>query len=227
MSKQDMSRYVLIASVICGVLYGLGLMPGATPAMLMAGKGVCVGLLAVYAYLEKHTSLSLALALGAMGDIFLASPLDTAFMHGLAAFLLGHIVYISIFRKDRIVDRRIDIIRLSICASVVMAAGVQAFYLWDKMGDLRIAASFYMAVLAIMACTAVLSRYALQLAGLGAVLFLASDIVLGFSLFDPDMGVPRWLNWWVYYPAQLLLAVGIVAGPRKPEPAEDAPVCNN
>jgi uncharacterized membrane protein YhhN len=213
----DYRSIVLASSATLGLLYGLGLLPTDTLAAAMISKGSCVGLLAVYAVLNRNFVLALALGFGTAGDVFLVGKSEAAFMFGLSAFLAGHLVYMWIIWPARIAWRDLPNMR-RIAIGLIAALGVmQGWYLLPYIAGLEAPVVIYTAVLMAMTALAIASRYPLRLVGLGAVLFFLSDLVLGISFFSPDMNVPRGLNWSLYYPGQFLLAYGLARGVPKDE----------
>lgn len=210
------ARTVLALSVVLGLLYGLGLLPTGTPALAMASKGSCVGLLAIYAVLSRNRMLAAALGFGTAGDVFLASGIESAFMLGLSAFLLGHLFYIAQLWPRRLPLDDLDPLRRAALLAVVGAGLWQGWYLLPYVPGLEIAIAVYSLALMAMTCLAAMSAYPFRLVGLGALLFFFSDVALGIALFSPDIVVPRALNWFLYYPGQLLLALGLGGGALGP-----------
>lgn len=218
MRTDQLSRIFLASSATLGFLYGFGFLPTETTALAMLSKGSCVGLLTLYAALNRQLLLAVALGFGTLGDVFLAGQFEAAFMFGLSAFLIGHLAYIRLIWPTRIRWGALPDIRRSAIGLTVGLGILQGWYLRPYIDGLILPVILYTAVLVAMTALAIGSRYPLRLVGLGAMLFFLSDLVLGFSLFSPDLVVPRWLNWFLYYPGQLLLAIGLVGGP----PSEDA-----
>lgn len=208
----DDSRLLLVVSAALGLSYGFGLLPADTQALAMLSKGSCVGLLALYAALHRNFMLAVALAFGTAGDVFLASQFQEAFMLGLSAFLIGHLVYIWIIWPARISWAQVSNIRWTAIGMVAGLGLLQGAYLLPHVWGLDVPVVIYTAILMVMTALAIASSYPLHLVALGAALFFLSDLVLGLSFFSPDIDVPRWLNWFLYYPGQLLLAVGLVGG---------------
>lgn len=197
---------ILVISAVFAVLYGLGVMPDETPFYHMLSKGLGVTLLALYAARQKLWGLTLALGLGALGDVFLASPVTDAFIYGLGAFLLGHVVYIYLLWQARTPWADVGQMRRGLVGVVLVTLALMGWHLWPNLGADVMPVLVYMAVLASMTVLAQTAR--LPYLALGAFLFYASDVILGLHLFSGDVDMPRWINWWVYYPAQLLLCLG-------------------
>ncbi|MCH8862793.1 MAG: lysoplasmalogenase [Proteobacteria bacterium] len=216
----DYSRIILATSAALGLLYAFAFLPSDTPALAMFSKGAPVGLLALYAALNRNILLAVALGFGTVGDVFLAGNSERAFMWGLSAFLIGHLLYIWLIWPARLSWPDVSATRRT-AVGLVMGAGIlQGWYLLPYTRELALPVTLYTAILMAMTLLAIASRYPLRLAGLpavglGAILFFFSDLVLGLSLFSPDIDVPRGLNWSLYYPGQLLLAVGLVGGMAK------------
>ncbi|HYG06082.1 MAG TPA: lysoplasmalogenase [Stenotrophomonas sp.] len=124
--------------------------------------------------------------LSLVGDICLMLPMD-AFVPGLAAFLLAHLAYVMALRRGL----RVGGLMVSVPLLAVYAVGNLAG-LWPHLpGDLRVPVVAYTVVLAGMAALA-LGRGLVppageqgraRLAGVGAVLFVASDSLLAWDRF--------------------------------------------
>ncbi len=224
MGKPEITDYksiVLASSATLGLLYGADFLPTDTPALAMIVKGAPVGLLALYAALNRNILLAVALGFGTAGDVFLAGSFETAFMWGLSAFLIGHLAYMWLLWPARRGWRDVPGGQRAAVGLVATLGILQGAYLLPHLAGLVLPVMLYTAVLVAMTALAITSRYPLRLAGLrlvglGAVLFFLSDLVLGLSFFSPDIDVPRGLNWFLYYPGQLLLAVGLVRGKLNP-----------
>lgn len=215
MTTNQLSRIILATSASLGFLYGFGFMPMETQALAMISKGSCVGLLTLYAALNRNLLLATALGFGAAGDVFLASGFEAAFMFGLSAFLVGHLAYIRLIWPTCIRWSALPDIRRSAIGLTIGVGLLQGWYLLPYAAGLEVPIILYTAILVAMTALAIASRYPLRLVGLGAVLFFLSDLVLAIYLFSPDIMVPRWLNWFLYYPGQLLLAIGLCASKPK------------
>lgn len=197
------------AAVVAGASYCLeawGLVdPGAWgPVWKTSG----VGLLAVWAAVRARSTdgwlLAGALALGALGDLLL----DT---HGLviggAAFAAGHLVACVLYLRNRrvaLTPSQKAFGWLLAPATVVIAA------LFAAPSGGAVNAGLYSAFLGVMAALAWTSRFPRYRVGLGAVLFVVSDLLI-FSRFGPLAGsvIPSLLIWPTYFAAQALIAWGV------------------
>ncbi|WP_421788022.1 lysoplasmalogenase [Hyphobacterium sp.] len=209
-TEQKSGWILLGAAGVLALLYlltGYGL-PIEYPAVV-ALKASGILLLAVYAARRQAFLLAMALAASAIGDAMLA--LEPARLTlGIFAFGTAHILYGWIFLRN--LRRR----RMRGPSGYVLAALLAAFgiamlvWLQPGMGDLRIPASVYNAIILAMAILAVLSR-APWLAVIGALLFVASDSLIALDLFrDYD---PAWRGpavWITYVIAQFCLTLGLV-----------------
>lgn len=160
--------------------------------------------------------LGTALSLGAMGDFFLGvrqlGGLDAEklFLFGLASFLLGHLVYIAMFRKYRGTSgwktgwaRWLGVLVVVIVLGAVLGA------LRNSRGPLLIPVVVYALVLAAMAISAQFTELGNSLAALGALCFVASDAMLAIGKFRGPFSGQEPLIWITYYLAQLLIFVGV------------------
>jgi uncharacterized membrane protein YhhN len=120
-----------------------------------------------------------ALVCSLIGDVLLMLPSDL-FVAGLAAFLLGHLFYLAGFWSHGPAG-------LALAVSAVVVAAVLAPFALRILTALRGQASLrppvalYMMVIAAMLATALATRNIG--AGLGAVLFVASDTMIAWNRF--------------------------------------------
>ncbi|HEU5267025.1 MAG TPA: lysoplasmalogenase, partial [Jatrophihabitans sp.] len=123
-----------------------------------------------------------ALALSLVGDVALLRSEDTAFLVGLAAFLLGHVCYLVAFLRVGV-----QAVEVVIGATVVVLVSALALprLLRGAAASAGIgfaaAVAAYAAVLGAM--TALGVGTGVVVTALGAVLFLASDTVLAWQRF--------------------------------------------
>lgn len=164
-----------------------------------------------------RTSTLVAQAAGWAGDLALMRSGREAFMAGAGAFAVGHVAYVSGFRRVGRPAR--DLARAAAPRAVAGAWLASAPVLGGAAAreDARLGGAVvgYSAVLATMAATAnhlgpTVPRTARILTGLGAGLFLASDTALGAREFLAHDADPRLetLVMATYTGAQLLIAEG-------------------
>lgn len=205
------------AAIAAGTAYGLLIIKRPTGHARAFAKTVPVALLAVSAWLSGNpVLLVVALAFCALGDLFLAYVGERAFLAGLVAFLLGHIVYSVLFFDGQ--DQGWS-------ASMPFFAGTVAIFafalgvfraLRPKLGDLRLPVMVYTGILSAMAVAA-LSRGPDPLLLSGVVLLMASDAVLAFEKFAFDTNSPNksWSGpfiWFSYFFGQALVVLAFAAG---------------
>jgi uncharacterized membrane protein YhhN len=208
--KDRLVAVLLGLSVVFGALYlfdDFGL--GAPYPFNVAIKAAGIVLLAAIALRLSHPVLALGLALGALGDIFLAlEPVQLPL--GIAAFGLGHLVYIYLFGRIRLEQgSRGSWSRLAALALVAYGIAMLS-WLQPYFGDLRVTASIYNGIIIVMAILALIGR-APALALAGALLFVISDSVLAVRLFTGWLGDAGWVVWVTYYLGQAGIALGLAA----------------
>lgn len=172
-------------AVVAAGAFVFGLDPD-LPALRLLVKPIPVLCLIAWTYpwtTAPSRALVAGLALSLLGDVFLEVdqflPGATGpwFVAGLGAFLCGHVAYAYGFMLRA---PRPHAARLVPCA--LFAVGYLAF-VWDGLGPLRLPVVAYLLVIMTMlwraACLAGESRLAL----LGAMLFVASDSLIGLDRF--------------------------------------------
>lgn len=175
---------------------------------LIAWKGAAVALLAIYAARRARSAdgwlLVAVMVMGALGDM----ALEVDMIAGGALFAAGHLIAIALFlRNPR--ERRAGsqwLAALALLSGAPLVAALLA--LPDPRWPL---AAFYAAIVGAMAASAWVSRFPRYRVGIGAVLFVISDLLI----FAREGGhVPEAVSWWLvwplYYAGQLLIATGVV-----------------
>ena len=195
-----------------GAAVAYPLWPMRWPGTRALCKTVAVGALAALAAAGAFWGLALALGLSALGDFALTRTGERAFMAGMAAFGLAHLVYIALFA-----GLGAGIAHLTI-GQAVFAVGLAGSAIWlgrlyaRDAGALRLPLLVYIAIIASMGLMALLlpDQPLHQLVLLGAVLFICSDALLGQEVFLRRIWPGQApLLWALYYAAQVCLFAGI------------------
>lgn len=206
-ARFDVGKWVLIASAIAGVSYIASWnlqLPMATETIW---KGAGVGLLAVYAALKARSAdgwlLAAVMALGTLGDVLLVTSGLTI---GALAFLAGHVTAIVLYARNR--RRASPLVFLAATALIPVVTGV-AFHLpADRAGAPGIA--LYSLGLSTMAASALLSRFPRGQVGLGALMFVVSDLLIfARGGLVPATFATGLAVWGLYYLGQLLICLGV------------------
>ena len=203
-----LAKAVLIASILAGFSYVASWNLGLPQVAELTWKGLGVALLAVYAALNARSLdgwlLVAVMAFGALGDVLLGAAGLTV---GALAFLAGHLVAIGLY----LLNRRPTPARsqLALAAVLVPAVVIIAFLLPpDRTGAPGVA--LYSLGLATMAATAWLSRFPRYRVGIGALMFVVSDLLIfGRGGPWPDNFAIGLAVWGLYYFGQLLICVGV------------------
>jgi uncharacterized membrane protein YhhN len=208
-SNRRLAKLVLIASILAGVSYVAAWDRGLRQAAELTWKGLGVGLLTVYAALNARALdgwlLVGVMAFGALGDVLLGAAGLTV---GALAFLVGHLIAIGLYLRNR----RPRPTRSQVALAVVLVPSVVivAFLLpADRAGAPGVA--LYSLGLASMAATAWLSRFPRWRVGIGALMFVVSDLLIfGRGGPWPASFAVGLAVWGLYYFGQLLICVGVV-----------------
>lgn len=212
--KSPLAWLVLAASVIAGASYVASWNMALPDGVGTAWKGAGVALLAVYAGLCARNFdgwlLCAVMAFGALGDVLLET-------HGLnvgaVAFLVGHLIAIGLYLRHR---RRGLTNADKLAIAVLVPAVAIAAYLLPTDRSLGAGAALYSLGLAVMAACAWSSRFPRAQVGLGAVMFVISDLLI-FGRAGPLAGA-AWVGlaiWGLYYFGQFLICVGVIRGLRQ------------
>jgi uncharacterized membrane protein YhhN len=199
----------LLASLVAGISFYFVKDSGLPGIQMMAWKGAGVTLLAVYA-LVRHSGadsrqIAAVMAFGALGDVLIELWLEA----GAAAFLLGHVIAIQLYWRHR---REVLSVsqKLAGLALLVLTPLVG----WQLTGSMSVAG--YALGLGAMAAAAWTSSFPRYRVGIGAVLFVVSDLLI-FARLGPmaDSPIPDLLIWPLYYFGQFLICTGVIGELRK------------
>src|SRR5690606_1861157 len=170
-------------------------------------KGGAVGLLALYAFVRFRESdarmLGSMFVLAALGDM----AIEWDFMAGAILFFGYHMVAIALYLRH---PREAASASQKGAAVAMLLLTPAIFWLLPaERGDAWPTALYGLALGGMAAC-AWLSAFSRYRVGVGAVLFLVSDLLIVAGM-GPLMGEPlhQWLIWPLYYVGQLLIALGV------------------
>jgi uncharacterized membrane protein YhhN len=181
---------------------------------------IMLGLIAHY-YVQSANRSSLfisALAFCWIGDVLLMFQGELFFMLGLAAFLVGHLLYIFCYRQFQWVDQSSELmgtqkVRYSI--PIVLTGSGLVVILYPTLGDLKIPVLIYALVLTLMVLNA-LFRYgrttskSFSFVFVGAILFMVSDSLLAINKFHHLISYSSVWIMVTYCAAQFLIVEGMM-----------------
>ena len=209
-------RLWLLASVAAAVSYFFFRDNSVPGTVLIAWKGAGVGLLAIYAA-RRGTGVNgrllvAVLTLGALADMLLELDLTS----GGALFALAHLLAIVLFVRNPRARRTGS----QVLAALALLLGAPLAAALITMPDARWPlAAGYALVVGAMAASAWVSGFPRYRVGIGAVLFVASDL---FIFAREGQRVPEMVTWWLiwplYYAGQLLIAIGVARTTRRKRP---------
>jgi len=201
-------RLLFLAALIAGGSYYATHWITVVPAVDVVWKGSGVGLLAAWAAVQARGTdgwlIAAALALGATGDVLLETHGLTV---GAIAFLAGHVVAAVLYLRNR---------SGPLWQAMAIAAAVAgAAFLLPADRSAAPGIALYAAGLGAMFGTAAISRFPQGSVGLGAALFVLSDLLI-FGRMGPLAGsaLPGLLIWPTYFAGQALIAWGVVRSLR-------------
>ena len=173
---------------------------------------------------DRHDSLySVLILLGLVfsltGDVLLIPPdQPKAFLAGLVAFLLAHLLYIAAFVHLQTSFLKSASVPAEVVAALALAlvAAVVYSYLRPGLGRMRLPVIAYMVVISVMVHRALAIAWVHSgpmtqptLIGAGALLFYLSDAILAVNKFrfGGELRHYKLLNLSTYYAGQLLIAL--------------------
>ncbi len=172
-------------------------------------KGSAVALFALYASARVADrdgwALVAVMAFGALGDVLIEWRLEA----GAAAFIIGHIIATQLYWRNR----RRDAPHwpwLLVPACIYLSA-------WLSSSN---SASLYALFVSAMAASALTSRFPPMLTGLGALLFLTSDLFIFARLGGHvPLALAHWVIWPLYVIGQALICFGVVSTLARTNPS--------
>lgn len=216
--RDDPARWILIAALVGGVSYLVSSSLPISAVASTAWKGSGVGLLALYAGWRARDRdgwlICAVMAFGALGDVLLEMA---GLIVGAVAFLIGHLFAIALYLRNRrpALTRSQTLLALLIVPATVTTAFLLPA---DRAGAPGVA--FYALGLSIMAATAWTSRFPRYRVGLGALMFVVSDLLI-FASSGP-LSDAAWVSpaiWVLYLGGQALICVGVTQALASRRPA--------
>lgn len=201
------ARLALYAALLVGGTYLFTTQMSVGPTAMLAWKGGGVWLLAVYAALQARSVdgwlISVVMGLAAAGDVLV----ETDLTRGAMAFAAGHVVAIGLYVRNR--RPTLTPTQLALALIVVPATMLIAWTLPAERTEIA-ALVTYALFLGIMAATAWISRFPRYRTGIGAMLFVVSDLVI-FAQLGP-LAEAGWVGpaiWGLYFIGQVLIVIGV------------------
>ncbi|HEY5722758.1 MAG TPA: lysoplasmalogenase [Allosphingosinicella sp.] len=201
------ARILAWIGLLSGLVYPLLWLSELPHWAMIVAKGAGVGFLALAAARSARSLdgwlLAAVLGLGATGDVLL----EIDFALGAASFALGHVIAIWLYLRNRRPGP--SAVELS-AAAVPWLLAVGGPWLLLEGRPEQAAFAGYGLALGAMAASAWLSRFPRKLAGAGALLFVASDLLiaarLGMETRPAALGVAIW---YLYFAGQVLIYLGV------------------
>lgn len=170
-------------------------------------------LFALAAYLTGAPAfLAAGLFLSALGDFGLSRDGDSAFLYGLSAFALAHVLYILHFLSLAHAPLW-EVFSVAPIPAIALIALLVSTELWlaPHTGALGLPVRIYVLVIGAMGLSALLVPVGLST--LGAALFVLSDLILAVELFrmkddHPQKPLAGYLVWVFYIAGQGLILFG-------------------
>ena len=196
-----------LAAFLAYYLVGMGMAPGLLPTML---KGAGVALLTVLALSQGRgvngQMLTAVMALGSAGDMAIESSRTV----GAGFFLVGHLVAVCLYWRNRreITSASQNGLEIALLIAIPLIA-----FAMPSDRALASQSALYALALSAMAAAAWTSRFSRYSVGIGAMLFVASDLLI-FARMGPlaQSQLPGMLIWPLYYAGQYLICFGVLRG---------------
>jgi len=201
-----MKRISLIAFSISALAYLLTIPYSPYPGSLLVKALPILILLAVaLVSLQGRVRLFMAVALltSAGGDIFLEMDMFTP---GLASFLVAQLCYAAYFFSQRDLEN-LQYGRLAVVLAIMLPVSIPVV---SNAGEIFIPVAIYMSAICLMGVGAALHRQPSTMLFAGALLFVASDSMIGINRFVIPLPGSKYPIMLTYYGAQLLILWGVM-----------------
>jgi uncharacterized membrane protein YhhN len=212
MGKEGILRGIFAGALVAGVSFYFAHWLGITGPLWVAWKGAGVALLAVWCAMQARSRdgwlLTAVMAFGALGDVLLEWRLEA----GAAAFMVGHSAALWLYAANQRALPSSSQRALHLC--LIIGTPLCAWFLARDSVVI-----VYSTLLGLMAAYAWISRFPRYRTGIGAVLFVASDLLI-FAKLGPLSAspVPGLLIWPLYFGGQVLIALGVTQTLAKNRP---------
>ncbi len=208
---QDLAhkRPWLLASLVAGISFPVTwlLLPIEGNIYAIIWKMAAVGFLVPFALRRHHegefVSLAMILAFYALGD----GLIELSMIAGALAFAAGHLIGIWLYFRHRRVSPTFS--QKLLAVAILLLTPVIAYGLPPTTEEgIQVAA--YSIILAAMAAMAWNSNFPRYRVGIGAILFVISDLLI-FARLGPlaDSELTSIAIWYLYYFGVLMIAVGV------------------
>ncbi len=200
-------RWIFVAAGLAGLGYFVTAQTGLSDGTRIAIKGSGVALVALWCAVQARNIdgwlITATMALGAVGDVLIEWRLEA----GAVAFMIAHSVAIWLYLRKR--EPRIFALRDGRALLVVPACVIMAIIVVP--GGAAPGVAVYALFVATMAAVAWTSRFPHNFTGIGAMMFLVSDMLI-FARMGPlsHSFLPDLLVWPLYFAGQMLIAHGVV-----------------
>jgi uncharacterized membrane protein YhhN len=200
--RADTARFIFLAGAVIALSHLANDWVNLAPPWGLVWKCAGIVLLGLYALTQRAWLAGVALLFCAAGDVLL----ELIFVAGMAAFALGHLVYIACFLEWRRVlgpnKRDYPVAMLVVAVSVGLAG-----WLVPGMQDLLVPGLIYQVIITAMVALAMAVK-APMTARLGAVVFMLSDSLIAVEKFA-GVVPPTGSVWLTYAVAQTMMAWGL------------------
>lgn len=206
----DRARWLWFAALVGGISFFVAVFQRLDGPAIWAWKASGVGLLAIWAAANAREKsgwlIAAVLGFGALGDYLLDAK---GLVIGAAAFAVGHIIAITLYlinRRAQMTPSQRLLAWLTMPATLAIVWGM----LSPQPGWWH--AAVYSLFVSAMAVAAWTSRFPRYRTGIGAMMFLASDLFIFAgegAVLSKDLTL--WLVWPLYFAGQVLIAWGVVS----------------
>lgn len=211
----DTFRLVIVGTSLAVSLIYFAFTGSRSSPLRTALKTASIGTLAILPWTYLGTTganplfiLSLALALSALGDLFLAlKDQQRFFLYGLGTFLAAHVAYLAAFLPHAQMPQGTALI--AVLATLAAASAFLAVLL-PRLGKMKVPVVAYFTVIMAMAAAAWSIPNASWMLGAGAVIFALSDSLIAQRKFLSAFPGHHVAVWTTYIAAQFMMTLAFL-----------------
>jgi uncharacterized membrane protein YhhN len=203
------TRWIGWLAIIAGASFMVPVVMGWSGPGIIVWKGLGVGLLALWAAMQARSFdgwlITAVMAFGALGDVLLDA---VGLEKGAVAFVVGHLIAVWLYARNRRPalsgsQQALSLLVLPLSLVIVWAMLRTEPGWWH--------AALYTGFVAVMAAMAWRSAFPRYRTGLGAMLFLLSDLLIFARLAGIGGNAGGLLIWPLYFGGQALIVWGVVS----------------
>ena len=151
---------------------------------------------------HQRVLMLVTLWMNVAGDVLLNVDRTRFFMAALVCFLMAHVMYTALFARSFDYRSRA---RMIVLVGVLLFAACLAVALARTPAEFRVPVYAYLAIITVMASSAVVNRSLRLAVGIGAILFMVGDALIAINKFVVPIPSYTYVSIPIYFTAQIVM----------------------